>query len=1225
MSKIIDLYINRFKIIINSVSEISENQIIVLQGAPDEIKNSLPSSLFADFLEFNKEVGLEIFNKEWFSKTFIELSKQKKYHILSYSQFSHLIEYIEPSFFKDRTVIIKDNLRKIFPISNTNYINVKSTENIEERDINLPIHHVEQLITNGNYYYVSKDLNFEFKSIDLFTEQKEIANNGSINENEVIDISIDLYAIDFFVNQCIENNTFNKTISVKLHKKKEIVQELITNLTCLNSLMSFFGGHVFLYNHVKVEEDYIESEATIQILKKYWGEKGNFRKLPIYRDPNTSQLTTEISQGKIVETIIKEYENAKAEKQYRDLVLTAPTGAGKSLLFQLPAFYISEKGDVTIVVSPLIALMKDQVNAIVNERGFEKITYLNSELSLLDRERLINQCKNGEIDILYLSPELLLSYDITNFIGERKLGLLVIDEAHLITTWGRDFRVDYWFLGNHIRKIRKYNGLNFPMVAVTATAIYGGSNDMVFDSIDSLVMLNPHIFIGVVKRNDIIFLVNNYEDFGQSYEKSKLAQTVDYIEELEKKTNLKTLVYAPYTSHVKKINEALIARGLEIATGYYGNLDKDLKEHAYSQFLNGEKQVMVSTKAFGMGVDISDIQVVYHHAPSGVLPDYVQEVGRLARNPALTGYATLNYSEKDKWFSKALHGMSALKPYQLVEVLKKLTTTYKKNKSQNLLISVDDFAYIFEDVKSLDQKVLTALMMIEKDYLAKYRFNVLIARPKKLFVKVFARVEDQEAKNLIKKFGSSISQISYGPLTDKSYKIIVIDLDKIWALNFANQSFPLVKAKFYKGTLFENIADSLMPVLKITFTLNDTFSNVYPKFSDNLVKIQNAFTLIGSNYFSENDLLQNLENEFNDSDFALKICKYLLSNYSGRQISYSKIEENAFLVRRLSGKDYSYKIMSNLHLREFSNLINKFSKIFSDIDSLEAHRFVTNKDSVSVVFSRLGYLLALFELGTFEIKGGENPMIFVRLNDPRRIEKDSTSYYFNSVLTKTLDRHYLSNRIFDHFFMNTFTNEERWNFIEDYFLGAEIDELIENHPGKNIKSQIDIIKFLEENVEKAEKKSAKKKINTVIKFPPNTDVFYNLNSMLTIEEKYNSKTLKVSKWLSSDVVKFDKFRIEHNLKIDKEVFDIMVSKLKSYPEYLKETLGLNLKIEFKNYKGFIKASIPYKNNPIEFYKWWIENTECIKMTFKEKIELFDKVYLLDKTILKAEHKLKIGK
>src|SRR5690606_16137314 len=105
-----------------------------------------------------------------------------------------------------------------------------------------------------------------------------------------------------------------------------------------------------------------------------------------------------------------------------------------------------------------------------------------------------------------------------------------------------------WFLGNHIRKIRKYHSMNFPMVAVTATAIYGGANDMVFDSLDSLLMHNPHIFIGQVKRDDIKFLVNNYETFEGNYEKSKLEQTVQFIKDVND-LKIKTLVYTPYTKH----------------------------------------------------------------------------------------------------------------------------------------------------------------------------------------------------------------------------------------------------------------------------------------------------------------------------------------------------------------------------------------------------------------------------------------------------------------------------------------------------------------------------------------------------------------------------------------------------------------------------------------------------------------------------------------------------
>ena len=157
----------------------------------------------------------------------------------------------------------------------------------------------------------------------------------------------------------------------------------------------------------------------------------------------------------------------------------------------------------------------------------------------------------------------------------------------------------------------------------------------------------------------------------------------DFIKKINT-VGLKTLVYTPYTTHIRKILDKLISENLDIATGYYGAMPAEQKEFSFRQFKSGQKKIMISTKAFGMGVDISDIELVYHHAPSGSLPDYVQEIGRVARKPEIKGFAALNYSSQDQRFTKALHGMSALRQYQIKEVLKKIHKAYiKNNKSRN--------------------------------------------------------------------------------------------------------------------------------------------------------------------------------------------------------------------------------------------------------------------------------------------------------------------------------------------------------------------------------------------------------------------------------------------------------------------------------------------------------------------------------------------------------------
>ena len=686
------------------------NQIFVVQGQVSLLNTDQIDYFLADPETFYIESDEMTFNKDWFAKIFTTLQQTKDFHLLSFAQFSYLINFIDPSFFTDRVVILKDNLRQLFPIDKSQYLEKEGKENIELRPEKLPIYQAEQLAINDKYYYSIKTPINSFESIDIFNDSKELT--FSCDQTlESIDVSSDPYSLDSFINNCIEHNTLSKKAVVKFYSKQPLNPAILDTLKRVNSLLDSFGGNLFILEDSSISSDYKVNDHIQKLLTKFWGEDASFRNISVYKNPNIGNEIAELSQGLIVETIINEYENSKGDETCRDLFLTAPTGAGKSLLFQLPAFYVSEQGDVTIVVSPLIALMKDQVNAIDKDRSFDKVAYINSELSLIDRERIIESCKSGEVDILYMSPELLLSYDITHFIGFRRLGLLVIDEAHLITTWGRDFRVDYWFLGNHIRKMRKFHNLRFPMVAVTATAIYGGANDMVFDSIDSLVMQNPHIFIGQVKRSDIEFIINTYERFTTNYESRKIEQTLNFVKQIHE-LGLKTLVYTPYTKHIRQILDQLNSELPNVATGYHGSLDALNREFAYRQFKSGERKIMVSTKAFGMGVDISDIQVVYHHAPSGLLPDYVQEIGRVARKPEIKGFATLNYSSQDQRYTKALHGMSALRQYQIKEVLKKIHKTYlKNNKNRNLLLSVDDFGHIFENAMDIDQKVLTALMM----------------------------------------------------------------------------------------------------------------------------------------------------------------------------------------------------------------------------------------------------------------------------------------------------------------------------------------------------------------------------------------------------------------------------------------------------------------------------------------------------------------------------------
>lgn len=1220
MNKLKSVYTEKLEKLIAQKLSDTKNPIFVFLGISDYVDMGSFMSHVIDPETFAMNGNNKLFSKKWFPTIFsalilAETDENNLYTILSFAQFSYLNKYVASDYFKDRIVIVMDGVRTMYPLDPNDYIETSHEENIEARPDDMPIYMGEQ-VKRGNYFYYTAQMPIEdYSSIQLLDKPVKLASSQVTEDFGVINVAGDMYSIDEFLNTCIIENRFDKQMLVKVHAKHphEKAQERVLKL--VNGLLKYFGGELLELIEPSVQETFTPRAETVRLLKQYWGENATFRTMQVYQNPEYDKTLISISQGLIVETIINEYNNAKGNKPVKDLFLTAPTGAGKSLLFQLPAFHVSANNDVTIVVSPLIALMEDQVVQIKLQRKFDKVFCLNSNLSLVDRDRVIEACKAGEIDVLYMSPELLLSYDISFFIGDRRLGLLVIDEAHLITTWGRDFRVDYWFLGLHINKIRQYHDYTFPIVAVTATAIYGGENDMVFDSINSLYMHDPYMFIGEVKRKNILFAIDNHDRYTAYQDNEKINETVSFIQKIAN-LDYKTIVYTPFTKHVEQIIQRLNSQNTQsIAASYHGGYDVDIKNDAYTRFKAGALKVMVCTKAFGMGVDIPDIQVVYHLAPSGMLPDYIQEIGRAARLPEITGVAALSYAVEDQHFSKLLHGMSAIRTWQLQEILKKIYRQFLSHKRmRNMLIAVDDFSYIFNNANDLDQKVMTSLMMLEKDYLAKYRFNVLIARPKKLFVKVYARTD-------------SMGFINLKRLYPKYYKLIYqkndlyymeIDLDKIWEERFVNVSFPRIKHEFYKGTFLENEGIKLVPQVKFSISLEASYNDVSNRLNNLLDRIKGILSDLSEGYFKANDFKDKLHEFITDEKNSEKITRFFLTTYSGRLIAPGVVENNAFLQRRKVYQYEEYRVFNTRYNQSFASIKRLLASLFDGHKGNESYRFVSSGSEYLADYIRLGSLLELMRLGSYESRGGNNPMIFVRINDPLRIERDGTDQrYKNTLLEKTNKRFRSSSEIFDHFFLHSMDNDTRWNFIEDYFLGKSNDDLFNDYPVQT-KSHVDIIEYIKNHVTGSNSKNTSVVTSSMANiFVPKEGEFYNDDRQLTI----GNSTKTISKWIISDPMELHKTIMKFNLRISSDSYKVLMSKLnKNHFTYLRDTLGLRLYIDFPRFPSGTMARVIYEQEPVKFYKWWKKNEDKVSMSRLELIQLLLKVQEQSPQSLVKRHK-----
>ena len=855
------------------------------------------------------------------------------------------------------------------------------------------------------------------------------------------------------------NSQVFKSVGIKINDQLYFNKYLQQNF---NALVNKFNDIKFMIVSDTVSAKTYRKDFD-EYLEDIWGYS-SFKELQVYQNPDENKDVISVSQGQIIEDIVNQAEKAFNKENFQDVFITAPTGAGKSIIFQLSALYLANKYDkLTIIISPLIALMKDQIKNL-HKNNIENAAYINSELNFIEKENVLQKIRSKEIDILYISPETLLSYTIENFIGDREIGLFIIDEAHIVTTWGKGFRPDYWYLGKYLSRVRSKNQI-FPIVTFTATAVYGGNDDMYDETIESLNMKSTIKYLGRVKRDDISFDINvdlNPKSKEQ-YENDKIEKMLSRFNEYLYK-NKKVISYFPYASIAESISyDKHFSAIKDKFTVYTGRLHKTQKDISEKDFSGGEKPIMLATKAFGMGIDISNIEVVYHYAPTGNLNDYVQEIGRAARDESIKGTACIDFMTKDFKFVNMLFGMSSIKQYQAKAVLKKLYNVYSKREKQNFLVTPNDFSYIFsKDSKSgpddLERKIKTVLLMLEKDLEQSYGFPVLISRPKSMFSKAFVVLDkdvDQEIRD--SKYGIYFDRIQNGRNNHKEGACTVTDFGDIYLFNLRKlweDHFPEMSFASFKYHVFSKSDE-----LKFNYSKNIHLRYKIGIQTKNGLKIKDLKNQLALEIDKINRILDNYKDSgkmFTVQEFASDINQIYNNREKAHAIASSYIDlispitdQGKFIQRAIefNSSFNKYRIINRTYNMVKRDIIYK-SDIIRRLDTDDDHLnlFYPKSNKKDFDLFRGLYLLEIFDLASYEILGGESPEIFVRLNDPlkvRRLTSENFNYR-NEILQAVKKRHENSTKILRKFFVDLKTDVERWDFIEDYFLGYDLVDDIEN-------------------------------------------------------------------------------------------------------------------------------------------------------------------------------------
>lgn len=390
----------------------------------------------------------------------------------------------------------------------------------------------------------------------------------------------------------------------------------------------------------------------------------------------------------------------------KSLLAIFPTGGGKSLTFQLPALMEGRSvHGLTVVISPLQSLMKDQVDNLA-ERGISDAETINGLLDPISRSLAVQRVQDGDASLLYIAPEMLRSKTIERILMSRHVVRFVIDEAHCFSSWGQDFRVDYLYIGKFIREYQRKKNLSrpIPVSCFTATAKQKVVQD-ICDYFRQTLGLELEIFASSASRTNLHYSVIHADTDEDKY---------SLLRSLVAENNSPTIIYVSRTKRTKDLADKLTRDGFP-ALPYNGRMEADEKIANQDAFMSDRVRVIVATSAFGMGVDKKDVGLVVHYDISDSLENYVQESGRAGRDPHLQAKCFVLYSDGDLDKHFVLLNQTKLSISEIQQVWKAVKEmTRQRDRVSCSSLEIARKAGWDDQVQDIETRVRTALAALEQ-------------------------------------------------------------------------------------------------------------------------------------------------------------------------------------------------------------------------------------------------------------------------------------------------------------------------------------------------------------------------------------------------------------------------------------------------------------------------------------------------------------------------------